>query len=114
MTQSEPTGNHDDEAGRRFVMERTTAERTGNRLLIAAGAAAATEEKVPPQIRSLIENASEVLLITPVLTSKLHVWTDDFDNARHEADERLATILGQIQTLAPDTPVSGQTGSNIP
>jgi hypothetical protein len=95
-------------------MQTTMAERSGSRLLIAAGAAAATEDEAPPHIRSLIENASEVLLITPVLTSKLHVWTDDFDNARHEADERLATILGQLETFAPDSHVSAQSGSNIP
>jgi hypothetical protein len=90
------------------------SERQGTRLLIAAGVAAATTDEVPPHIRSLIDSASEVLLVTPVLTSKLHVWTDDFDNARHEADERLAEILGQLETIAPDSHVRAETGGNIP
>jgi hypothetical protein len=80
----------------------------GTRLLIAAGAAAATADEVPPQIRSLIRNASEVLLIAPVLTSKLHLWTSDVDHARHEADERLGAIL------APDSQVRSERGSEVP
>jgi hypothetical protein len=89
-------------------------ETAGARLLIVAGAAAATADDVPSDIRSLIGSASEVLLITPVLTSKLHVWTDDFDHARHEADERLAAILGHVEAIAPDSRVRAERGSNIP
>jgi hypothetical protein len=86
----------------------------GTRLLIAAGAAAATGDEVPPRIRSLIEDASDVLLITPVLTSKLHVWTSDFDHARHEADERLDAILGHVETIAPDSHIRVERGDEIP
>ena len=68
----------------------------GTRLLIATGAAAAAVEEVPPLVRALIGTASEVLVMTPVLTSRLRWIASDTDRARYEADERLGVVLGHV------------------
>jgi hypothetical protein len=90
------------------------AESPGTRLLIAAGAAAANVDELPPHVRSLIDNASDVLVMTPVLVSKLHLWTNDTDRERHEADERLNAILGDLETMAPGSRVRAELGSDVP
>jgi hypothetical protein len=46
--------------------------------------------------------------------SKLHLWTNDVDRERHEADERLNAILGDLETIAPDSHVRGELGSEVP
>jgi len=40
------------------------------RLLIVTGAAVAEVEKLPPPVRSLIEAASEILVVSPVSSSR--------------------------------------------
>lgn len=40
------------------------------RLLIVTGAAAADVEQLPPLVQSLIESASEILVVTPVLPGR--------------------------------------------
>jgi hypothetical protein len=90
------------------------AESPGTRLLIAAGAAAADVDELPPHVRSLIDNASDVLVLTPIIASKLHLWTNDVDRERHEADERLNVILGDLETIAPDLHARAELGSEVP
>jgi hypothetical protein len=90
------------------------AIRGGTRLLIATGETAASEDELPPLIRALIDTASEVLVMTPVLVGRLQWLASDTDRARYEADERLSTVLGQFDTLAPETKVSGRIGDETP
>jgi hypothetical protein len=84
------------------------------RLLIATGGAAANVDELPPLIRALIQSASEILVITPILASRLRWLASDTDRARYEADERLGLVLGQIEALAPETETRVQIGDETP
>jgi hypothetical protein len=90
------------------------AIRGGTRLLIATGEAATSEDELPGLVRALIDSASEVLVMTPVLVSRLQWLASDTDRARYEADERLSTLLGQVDTLAPEATVRGRVGDDTP
>jgi hypothetical protein len=90
------------------------ASHGSSRLLIATGEAAASEDELPPLVRALIENASEVLVMTPVLIGRLEWLASDTDRARFEADERLATVLGQLETIAPEAAIRAQVGDDTP
>src|SRR5688572_16595719 len=84
------------------------------RLLIASGEAAADVRELPPLIRTLIQSASEILVITPILVSRLRWLASDTDRARYEADERLEVVLGHIEILAPTADVKTQIGDDAP
>jgi hypothetical protein len=84
------------------------------RLLIATGEAAANVDELPPLIRTLIQSASEILVITPILVSRLRWLASDTDRARYEADERLGVVLGHIEALAPKAEVEAQIGDETP
>jgi hypothetical protein len=45
------------------------------RLLVATGVAVAGINELPPLVRGLIDAASEVLVITPILPGGLLPWT---------------------------------------
>jgi hypothetical protein len=90
------------------------ASHGSSRLLIATGEAAASEDELPPLVRALIENASEVLVMTPVLIGRLEWLASDTDRARFEADERLSTVLGQLETIAPEAGIRAQVGDDTP
>lgn len=95
-------------------MIRTVSSPHGTRLLIATGEAAASPAELPPLIRALIESSSDVLVISPALTSKLQWLASDVDRGREEADARLATVLGHIGELAPGTSTEGVVGDDTP
>ena len=84
------------------------------RLLIATGAAAASEEALPRLVRTLIEGAAEVLVMTPMLISRLQWLASDTDRARYEADARLSTVLGHVEALAPEAEVESRIGNDTP
>jgi hypothetical protein len=84
------------------------------RLLIVTGAAVAEVSELPRDVRSLIESASAMLVVTPVLPDRLEWLASDTDRVRYEADERLQTVLGQVEELAPDTVASGTIGDETP
>jgi hypothetical protein len=84
------------------------------RLLIVTGAAMADAEGLPPLVRSLIEAASEILVVTPVLPGRLQWLASDTDRVRHEADERLRTVMSQVETLAPGAAATGGVGDETP
>jgi hypothetical protein len=86
----------------------------GTRLLIATGEAAASEHELPALVRTLIESASELLVMTPTLISRLQWLASDTDRARFEADERLSTVLGHVEALAPEAGVRGRIGDETP
>jgi len=85
---------------------------SGRRLLVATGAAVADVDQLPPLVRGLIDAASDVLVITPVLPGALQWLVSDTDRARHEADERLATVLGQMEAMAVSA--EGRVGDETP
>lgn len=87
---------------------------SGPRLLIATGEVAADIDELPPLIRALIEAASEIVVMTPVLVSRLAWLASDTDRARFEADERLSAVLGHVETLAKDAAVQGRVGDDTP
>ena len=84
------------------------------RLLIVTGAAAEAADELPLLIKGLIESASEILVITPVLPSRLQWLASDNDRVRHEADERLQAVLAQVDAVVPRTGVSGRVGDETP
>lgn len=86
----------------------------GTRLLIATGEAAASTGELPPLVRELVARATEVLVMTPVLTTALEWLASDSDRARYEADERLASVLGQVAELSPEADMSAQVGDETP
>jgi hypothetical protein len=67
------------------------------RLLVLAGAAVAELEELPEQVRAELDGAGEVFVVTPTLASSMEWLMSDIDQARHEADDRLDTILGQLE-----------------
>jgi len=85
---------------------------TGRRLLVATGAAVADVDELPPLVRGLLDAASDVLVITPILPGKLQWLVSDTDRARHEADERLNVVLGHMEALG--VPAQGQVGDETP
>jgi hypothetical protein len=82
------------------------------RLLIAAGEAADSADALPFGVRELIDAADEVLVVTPALPTRFEWLSSATDKAREHADERLQTVLGQIQELGTDA--SGTVGADDP
>ena len=62
----------------------------------------------------MIDTSSDVLVMTPMLISRLEWLASDTDRACYEADERLANVLGQLDTLAPEANVRGPVGDDTP
>jgi hypothetical protein len=84
------------------------------RLLIVTGAAAADVAEVPPLVRALIAAATDVLVVAPVLPGRLQWLASDVDRVRQEADERLRTVLGHVESLAGDALEGGSVGDETP
>jgi hypothetical protein len=82
------------------------------RLLVATGAAVANVDELPPLVRGLIDAASDVLVITPILPSRLQWLVSDTDRARHQADERLDAVLGQFEEM--EVPVIARVADETP
>ena len=85
---------------------------TGRRVLVATGAAVANVDELPPLVRGLLDAASDVLVITPLLPGGLQWLVSDTDRARHEADERLNAVLGHMETLG--VAAEGRVGDETP
>ena len=75
---------------------------------------AAAEDELPPLVRALIENASELLVMTPILVGRLPWLASDTDRARYEADERLSAVLGHVETITPHAGIEGRIGDDTP
>ncbi len=86
----------------------------GSRLLIVTGAAVADVAELPPLVRSLIESASEILVVAPVLPGRLQWLASDTDRVRREADERLRTVISHLEELAPEAATAGAVGDETP
>jgi nucleotide-binding universal stress UspA family protein len=75
------------------------------RLLFVADAAVADVDELPPAVRTVIDAAAEVYVLTPTLPGRLAWLADEVDGFRHLADERLDTVLGHMHAI--DAHVSG-------
>jgi hypothetical protein len=84
----------------------------GPRLLIVAGEAAASAEQLPRGIRSLIDAAAEIMVISPALPGRLDWIASDTDKATERADERLQTVLGQLDEMGAGA--RGRIGADDP
>lgn len=85
---------------------------TGERLLVVTGVAVAEVNEVPARVRRLLETAADILVVTPILPGYLQWWASDTDRARHEADERLNTVLGHMEKMK--VPAEGRVGDEDP
>jgi nucleotide-binding universal stress UspA family protein len=74
----------------------------GLRLLFIADAAVAEVEELPAAVRTLVEAASAVHVVTPTLPGRLAWLADDVDRCRHVADERLDSVLGHLSSIGVD------------
>jgi nucleotide-binding universal stress UspA family protein len=66
------------------------------RVLVLSNEDLADANEVPPAIRPLIDEAEENYVVAPTLTTWMQWLTDDRDNARVSADERLRTIFDHM------------------
>jgi nucleotide-binding universal stress UspA family protein len=57
----------------------------------------ADANEVPPSIRRLFDEAEEIYVLAPVLTTWMQWLTDDSDSARVAADERLQTVFDHMR-----------------
>ena len=82
------------------------------RLLIAAGESASGPDQLPPGVRELIDGADEILVVTPILPTRVEWLSSATDDRREQADERLRTVLGHLEEIgaAPQ----GQVGADDP
>jgi hypothetical protein len=72
------------------------------RLLIAAGEAASSPDQLPSGVRLLIDEADEILVLSPTLPGRLQWLSSDTDRAKQEADERLERVLGHLAEIGAD------------
>ena len=82
------------------------------RVLVAAGAAAESNEQVPESVRLLIDSADGILVIAPALPDRTHWLVSDTDKAKIAADERLATVLEHLAERG--TTAHGEVGADDP
>lgn len=87
---------------------RIDRSRSIERLLFIADAAVADVDELPPVVRAMIDEASEVYVVTPTLPGRLAWLADDVDGFRHVADKRLDTVLDHLRSIG--THASGLAG----
>jgi hypothetical protein len=86
--------------------------RDSARLLIVTGGAASDLDEAPPGVRLLIEDAEEILVVSPALPSRLAWLASDTDKTRESADERLSVVVSQLQDTGAS--VEGAVGADDP
>ncbi len=67
------------------------------RVLVLSNEDLADANEVPPAIRPLIDDAEEIYVVAPTLTTWMQWLTDDRDGARASADERLLTVFDHMR-----------------
>jgi len=80
--------------------------------LIVTGGAASDLDEAPPSVRLLIEEAGEILVVSPALPSRLAWLASDTDKTREVADERLRAVVGQLEKTG--AAVEGTVGADDP
>jgi nucleotide-binding universal stress UspA family protein len=81
------------------------------RLLFVSDAAVADIDELPPAVRTIIDSASEIYVLTPTLPARLAWLADDVDRFRHYADERLDTVLSHMHAIGADADGAAARGS---
>jgi hypothetical protein len=66
-------------------------------VLVVSNEDLADAERVPHPIRALIDDADEIYVVAPTLTTRSQWLADDNDGARRSADERLRTVFDHMQ-----------------
>ncbi len=72
------------------------ADRRASRVLVVTDETLASANEVPQPILDQIEQADEVYIVAPTLTTWLQSLTGDIDGARASADERLRTVFDHM------------------
>ncbi len=67
-----------------------------NRVLVVSNEILADANEVPKAIRPILEDAVEIYVIAPALTSWLQWVASDIDGARVAADQRLHTVFNHM------------------
>jgi len=67
------------------------------RVLVLSNEELADANEVPEAIRPLIDEAEEIYVVAPTLTTWMQWLTDDRDSARVSADERLLTVFDHMR-----------------
>jgi hypothetical protein len=83
---------------------------SGHRILVVATAEATPQ--AAERIAELAGSATDVRLVVPVPSHRLDRWLSAEDEARHEAEARLARSAGSL--VAAGLPVSGSVGDPDP
>jgi len=83
-----------------------------DRLLIAAGEVASSPDRLPAGVRRLVDEADQILVLSPTLPGRLQWLSSDTDRATQEADERLQKVLGQLGEIGADA--EGTVGADDP
>lgn len=66
------------------------------RVLVLTSEDLADANEVPPAIRPFVDEAEEIYVVAPVLTSWMQWLCDDRDSALISADERLRTVFDHL------------------
>jgi hypothetical protein len=66
------------------------------RVLVVTNEILADANEVPASIRPIVEEADEIYVIAPTLTTWLQWLASDVDHARVSADERLQTVFDHM------------------
>jgi nucleotide-binding universal stress UspA family protein len=91
-------------------LEVATGDDSGHRVLVLAVAEATPA--AAQRIADITGSPSDVRLLVPVPSHRLDRWLSAEDNARHEAEARLARSAGVL--VAAGLPVSGSVGDADP
>jgi 2-hydroxychromene-2-carboxylate isomerase len=80
------------------------------RVLVVTNEILADANEVPASLRPLFEEAEQIYVIAPTLTSWLQWLATDVDHARVSADERLKTVFDHMHAngLEPAGTVGGE------
>jgi len=90
----------------------TTRTQARHRLLVIANATCAGSDLFREIRERAGEGATEVLVVAPALSSRLHYWVSDEDTGMREAQQRLATSVERCE--AEGIPVRGALGDADP
>ena len=77
--------------------------RMARRVLVVTDETLASADEVPQPILDQIEQADEVYVVAPTLTTWLQSLTGDVDGARVSADERLRTVFDHMHASGLDS-----------
>ena len=84
------------------------------RVLVVTNEILADANEVPESIRPIVEEADEIYVIAPTLTTWLQWLASDVDHARVSADERLQTVFDHMHAggLEPAGTAGGENQSH--